>query len=273
MDINAKKWTDFLWVKATALALSVALFVGFAITVFAWYRQSSQFGETIYYSTDHKAQLSFTDQEEFASEFSLDIEKIVSKTGAYAGESIRQQLLQEYDQNCAAFVAQYNKEKAAFIRTYLFDSLCQEDIYENYEDYFNTDVPLNVPQITIEKRVLVDAYAPAFVRDLQKILNGTDGNGFLRYAALIPDDALAGSVHDGQIQLSKEYFSYGSGFEYTLDLEDPAAYYKSVYEKFIADFDIAQVHRNSVLPASLRYYIFDPKTGTTFTNAECDKQT
>ncbi len=228
-------------------------------------------GDAVFYSSTQKRQLWFADQADFCRELSGDIEIIAGKTGDYATEALRRKLQAEYADRSAEFVKEFNRIKANFIRTYLFDNLCREDIYENYATYFNIDAPVSVPKVTIEKRVLVDAYAPEFVQKLQKILNGTDGEGFLRYAALLPARVLAESTHNQEISYGWDDYSYGRNFDFTLALEDPAAYYKTKFDAFAKEIDVSTVGYQGVLPSSLQYYIVDPKSGTTFTNTDYDQ--
>ncbi len=261
-----KRWTERRWLRLTALLLSVLLFAGTAGMVFDCWQQWGLFGEEMFYSLPQKRQMVYTDHGDFCSEFSSDLDIVVTKTGSYATEALQRKLVDAYRDNSDAFLDTFNQNKANFIRSYLFDSLCQEDIYENYEQYFNVNASVSVPQITIEKRVLVDAYAPEFVQKVQKILNGTDGNGFLRYADLVPQRVLEGAEYSDEITFAWDGQRHGRSFSYTLDLTDPATYYKKIYDDFVAGVEISAVSYQGVLPASLRYYIVDPKNNVTFTN-------
>lgn len=266
MDTNVKKWTDLLWVKLTALLLSILCFVGMSAVVFYAYQQITMFSEIALHTPAQKQQLLFTDNHYFYNEFVRDVESVALKTGNYVNRSLQEYLASEQENKTENFVKKFNTAKADFIRSYLFDCLCQEDIYENYETYFLTDAQISVPQITIEKRVLVDAYAPEFVQKLQKILNGTDGTGFLRYESLIPRDVLAAETRQSEINISWNEYGFGKSFEYHLDLENPYAYFQTLYEETVAEIDVSGYIENSFLPQSIQYYIHNPKTKEVFTN-------
>ena len=226
------------------------------------------FGSWVFFSRAQKQQLSFTEHGTFCEEFAEDLQIMAGKTGSYTEQMMREQLSAQLEQKATDFTEKYNETKANFIRGYLFDCLCREDIYENYASYFVVDAEVSVPQVTIEKRVLVDAYAPEFVQKLQKILNGADGTGFLRYSALIPEEVYAAQGYTDSISVNWNGNGRSMDFDYTLDLEDPATYYRRLYNEFVNDISFVDFSAGQSVPESIKYYISDPKTGETFTNME-----
>jgi hypothetical protein len=76
------------------------------------------------------------DNHYFYNEFVRDVESVALKTGNYVNRSLQEYLASEQENKTEKFVKKFNTAKADFIRSYLFDCLCQEDIYENYETYF-----------------------------------------------------------------------------------------------------------------------------------------
>ncbi len=268
MDTSVRKWTEHRWLKITALVLSVLFFMATAATVFHAWQQTDLFGEIVFYSSAQKKQLSFTETAAFCAEFEHDLEIVAGKTGHYANRALQQYLQTQMEEKAAQFANRYNNIRSDFIRSYLFESLCQEDIYENYASYFVTDAQVSVPQITIEKRVLVDAYAPEFVQKVQKILNGTDGTGFLRYEGLIPTDIFAQQHHTADISIPWNEYVFEKCFTYTLDLADPTAYFASQYQQFSREIDLSSFTHNELIAQSIHYYISNPNTKEVFTNTD-----
>ena len=268
MDTNVKKWTETTWVKVTCFVLSLCMFVGLAGMVFGMARQYGLFGNALFLSRDSRQQFSYTDSDAFVHAFREDLLVVAGKTGHYREQMIRQQATEDLDDYADSFADTFRANKAVFIRSYIFESLCQEDIYENYAEYFNTEAVLNVPMITIEQRVLVDAYAPEFVQKVQKILNGTDGNGFLRHSDLIPEECYQAETHVYEMAINADYFSMQKELEYTLAVKDPVSYFVTEYNAFCDEISVGDYYTHGVVPESIRYFIKDPKTGETFTN--CD---
>lgn len=267
MATNVKKWTDRLWIKILCLALSLLLFGSVAGLTLYTAAQAEMFGQWITYSKEQKKQLQFTDSYQFSLMLEEDLERIAEQTGSYKEQMLRQEVMAQLNNCTTTFLEEYNDRKADFILGYMFDSLCGEDIYENYDSYFEM-ADVSVPQVTIEKRVLVDAYAPEFVQKLQKIINGTDGQGFLRYADLIPTEVLAAQEYSHAIDVSLENRSFSWGMEYHLALNNPSQYFKEQFESMsqTVSFTDFSAEDRANIPASLRYYIADHKTGESFTN-------
>ncbi len=266
MDTNVKKWTKALWVRLLCFALSLVMFTAFAGLLAYTVRQAGVFGENIFLSRQARGELSFTDTNVFVNELREDLLVIAGKTGSYREQMIREQAMESIDKYAKAFEETYRSVKAAYIRSYIFEALCQEDIYDNYADYFNVEANLSVPMITIEQRVLVDAYAPEFVQNVQKILNGTDGTGFLRHSDLIPAEQLAAQIHDYDVLISADYFSAQRSFDYTLDLTDPSAYFVNQYTLLCEQIAVGDYYTHETVPSAICYYIKDPQSGEVFTN-------
>ena len=268
MDTIVKKW-----IRIVSFVLSLCMFAVISLGVMQAIELYGGFREDLFLSAEDKAAHSFTDTDRFCDELTVQLQLISLQTGPYRQQMIREQLQQEYEQQALQFISDYNTSKANFIRSYIFEALCREEIYEEYTRYFDVSVAFEAPVGMIEDRVMEDDLAPEFVRKLQRVLNGTSGSGFLKYAELLPQSVYEQEERQFWVEISTEYYIGSHPIDFTLALADPAAYFETRYAALVQETDVTEYFETSRISSALKYYIVDPATGESFANVKGSAET
>ena len=203
----------------------------------------------------------------FQNEIYSDVYSLINETeGKYLSEKFN-----EYSENIKQevvdeFSKEYLKQRATFIENYLIFALNNVD-YDYLEDYFRTDTTYSVPKKAIRQKVAFDNDAPALIRDVQTIINGTKGVDFNKYALLVPYEELEARHFEYSKELAFENDSYEFSINDFLLLEEDIS--DEVEERFDVwtqelqefDYDYSYNQHHYSDKDSFKYYVENLKTG------------
>lgn len=209
----------------------------------------------------------------FQSEFYSDIFSLVEDTeGEYLRNEFNKETNEIKQQVVDEFSAEYLKQRASFIENYFINSLKTVN-YAFPEEYFRTDVNYSVPEKTIRNKVEFVKDAPAIIRDVQTIVNGTKGTDFNNYALLVPYEELE-SRH---FEYSKEIIIGNNVYSFSIndfllledDVKDEVVQRFTYYMEEICSEDFYDYHGYEYTNKdSFKFYVKNTKTGEITTNLE-----
>ena len=154
---------------------------------------------------------------------------------------------------------QFLKEKAKYIEDILIQC-SSSDYYDDYNNYLFSNKSYTVPKKQIREKITYDEDAPKFIRDIQKIVNGTKGLDFLEYSNLIrydEDDYEINIDFDGYSN-SIPVNSLNPKIDIGYALDDCIENLESNY-----DYDYNNDYTNHT---SFKYYIKNNKTNKVYSN-------
>lgn len=287
MDTRLKNVKDSLGFRALCIVLSLVMMASAAVLAGDVLRAAGIYrSPAVFYDSDYLADKDMADTYNFSVAFS----KTILSVNLLAAKDENARLMKELEAQREAQVDQltekYNKEKAVEIQNCL--------IYYAEMDYTDTaDViqygclpDYTVPDKTLKTIVPYDKDAPALIRDLQQIVNGTkQGTDYLRYQSLAESLPEALNDYDDAHCLSNSgmdlTFSFSlNGVSYSADTEyyDFSLSEDVLRESLNADYsDLINHYRitdsmleeaQAVLDAnsSVHYYAKNSLTGTVVSN-------
>ncbi len=270
--MKKKSIINFLCIFISILLIGSAS--GFAFNVI---RACGVTGLNLIAYPEQSKNLKLTDLSSFLSKFGESLYQLSHETGGDKSSADANALSVLKSGVVEEALNSYNKDRAIFIENYFMEKLEEMGgFYEYAGEYFNENAEYTVPQATIRNAVNYDKDAPAIVRDVQNIVNGTEGEGFLNYVDIVP-----------KYELKQNYFNYSKKFklndstyyfvinELTYRQDSPKAYIEESYDTFLSnvveeDYFIDEGGIES-LPSSMKYFVIDNKTGTVTSNISPDK--
>lgn len=260
---------NFLCVLMSMLFIGSAAGFGFDVI-----RACESTGQNLIAYPEYAKKLKLTDLWIFSSTFDSNLYTLAGSTnGSVVAQNI-ETLNEKKQETVNKALEQYKKDRAEFIEKYLLKAVLQDGDSE-YE--LNENVEYTVPEKSMRNVVSVDTAATKLIRDIGKILNGTEGLGFLEYADLVPKDTL-----------EYNYFNYSEKFkidknQYQFEIDElnflkasPKKYIERSFDTFLKtiqenegfyydDYDEYEI------PSSFKYYVINNKTGEVSTNLSSEK--
>lgn len=214
--------------------------------------------DAIYLDKAYK-ELKFTESSEFMYTFIKDLDSVAIQTKSCLDFNNAKTLKKNKNQIINSAYNQFLKEKAKYIEDILIQC-SSSDYYDDYNNYLFSNKSYTVPKKQIRDKVTYDEDAPKFIRDIQKIVNGTKGLGFLDYSNLIrydEDDYEINIDFDGYSN-SIPVNSLNPKIDIGYALDDCIQNLESNY-----DYDYNNDYTNHT---SFKYYIKNNKTNKVYSN-------
>lgn len=246
-------------INGVCIAIAVLFILTSAGLGFSVLRACSISGEigTVYENkTDKKFKFSESSKFKFALMNDINSVAVNSKSNLdfYKAQNMKKNKTQIINNAYNEFL----KKKAKYIESILV-KCSSSDFYDDYNNYLYSDESYIVPKKQIRKKVVYDEDAPKFIRDIQKIVNGTKGLGFLDYDNLINYDEY------DDVSLDVDIDGYTDSIP--VNSQNPKDYISSVFNDCIdnlqSNYDYEKNYENH---SSFKYYIVNNKTNKVYSN-------
>ena len=258
---------NFLCVLLSILFIGSAAGLGFNVI-----RAYEATGQNLIAYPENAKKLNITDLRIFSSTFDSDLYELAASTNSSVSAQHIEILTEKKQETVNKALEQYKKDRAKFIEEYLLKTVLQDfDAYYEIDE----DAEYNVPEKTIRNVVSENKNDTKLIKDIKKILNGTQGLGFLEYADLIPQDTL-----------KNNYFNYSEKFkidesQYRFEINNlrfvktsPKKYIERSFDTFLETvqdnlgfyYDYYDEYDEYDMPHSFKYYVINNKTGEVETN-------
>ena len=214
--------------------------------------------DAIYLDKAYK-ELKFTESSEVMYTFIKDLDSLAIQTKSCFDFNNAKTLKKNKNQIINSAYNQLLKEKAKYIEDILIQC-SSSDYYDDYNNYLFSNKSYTVPKKQIREKITYDEDAPKFIRDIQKIVNGTKGLDFLEYSNLIrydEDDYEINIDFDGYSN-SIPVNSLNPKIDIGYALDDCIENLESNY-----DYDYNNDYTNHT---SFKYYIKNNKTNKVYSN-------
>ena len=267
--MKRKSVINFLCVLMSVLFIGSAAGIGFNVIRACEITQSN----LIEYP-EYTNKLKLTDLWIFSSTFDSNLYTLAGSTNGSVNAQHIETLKEKKQETVKKALEQYKKDRAEFIEKYLLKAVLQ-DGDSDFE--LNEHAEYTAPEKSIRNVVSVDAATTKLIRDVGKILNGTEGVNFLEYADLVPDDTL-----------ENNYFNYSEKFkidenQYLFEIDElnfskasPKKYIERSFDTFLETIQENEGfyyddYDEYTIPSSFKYYVINNKTGEVSSNLSSEK--
>lgn len=281
MDTKLKNYKSSMGFKALCIILSIVMMgtsIGLLTSALrgAWFYNDDK----VFLSADYIKTKSFTDSDMFIQAISSDLSELQDAVMYSSYEK-------QYDYVCSQKNEQIEKEFKRFQgekATRIYDILYG---YASRSDWWDINAGShNVPEKELKHIIDVDENAPKYVRDIQKIINGTEkGLDFLQYESLareIEDLWYEESDYRFDIVFSVKYkgekLRYNEERQVWLGMTDSDVKesLNSAYNSFAYQYDYSDNYTDAQYRLgkikNLQYYVKNNDTGVVVSNLPKDSK-